>query len=251
MSAPDAAKVIKRLERRLQEILAANPEAADDAIYEELQEYVRGKLGLTCSLCEPASNPKSWAVGPPYLVVDCEQYRCTQLSSPPPSPLTPQRSHNSPFPRASGHPSYLASKYSHYPIPKDSIVVDLTFKERWRMLRTTREYDEILQRTPQRCISTFYVLMRRLSLIAEGVKKAFESSKMYLPPWRTVSSMTNLYWYRDPLLVQKAPSAAAPADEEPEDFPASAVLSPMHFPCKQSSPATKTPPQQAVSIAAP
>eukprot|EP01064_Diplonema_japonicum_P015690 TRINITY_DN2346_c0_g1_i1.p1 TRINITY_DN2346_c0_g1~~TRINITY_DN2346_c0_g1_i1.p1 ORF type:complete len:193 (+),score=44.82 TRINITY_DN2346_c0_g1_i1:68-646(+) len=129
----------------------------------------------TVSVHKPAANNKSWTTdGPPFMVAT---------------------------PLAGSDKPAIESKYSTSTISPSCLVVDLFFKDRWRLLRSTREYDLMIEDLEDVFIGTFASLTRRVSALADALKKVFDTREMDLPPWRTTASMSHIYWFRDAALV--------------------------------------------------
>eukprot|EP01062_Namystynia_karyoxenos_P012446 TRINITY_DN14476_c0_g1_i1.p1 TRINITY_DN14476_c0_g1~~TRINITY_DN14476_c0_g1_i1.p1 ORF type:complete len:191 (+),score=44.02 TRINITY_DN14476_c0_g1_i1:165-737(+) len=138
------------------------PPGATCAQRYEIVAATLGGVGIECYLREPRPSNQTWITGgPPFLVI-------------------------------SGDDAARSSQ-SQEINPHTDIVVDLYFRDRWTLGRSTDTYDKLLQRSPAAFVGTVPQLWALLKELAREIKQVFDEHCMELPPWRTCRGMRLAY----------------------------------------------------------
>eukprot|EP01062_Namystynia_karyoxenos_P027436 TRINITY_DN21054_c0_g1_i1.p3 TRINITY_DN21054_c0_g1~~TRINITY_DN21054_c0_g1_i1.p3 ORF type:complete len:208 (+),score=34.25 TRINITY_DN21054_c0_g1_i1:86-709(+) len=147
------------------------PTAPCGARYEAVAAALRSPNGggFDCALHEPRASNQTWITGgPPYLVVPLDD------DYPPGQAIS-----------------------GHYEDPDPHVIVDLCFRERWTLARSTAAYDKLLRRSPAAFVGTTAQLWAILRELAREIRMVFDEHAMEVPPWRTPRGMRLVYWCRD------------------------------------------------------
>eukprot|EP01062_Namystynia_karyoxenos_P027382 TRINITY_DN21019_c0_g1_i2.p1 TRINITY_DN21019_c0_g1~~TRINITY_DN21019_c0_g1_i2.p1 ORF type:complete len:242 (+),score=82.15 TRINITY_DN21019_c0_g1_i2:96-821(+) len=134
---------------------------------------------VVCTLHHAVPSQRSWCtLGDPYLVVHTAS--------------------------ESGRESLLRTEGSGFCIRSHVTVIDLCFKDRYQIARSTPEYADFHSRLPSVFVGTYEQLATALTVVADQMLQSFSKAGIdTIPPWRTLRAMRLSYWYRDTAVVRE------------------------------------------------
>eukprot|EP01062_Namystynia_karyoxenos_P027381 TRINITY_DN21019_c0_g1_i1.p2 TRINITY_DN21019_c0_g1~~TRINITY_DN21019_c0_g1_i1.p2 ORF type:complete len:232 (+),score=75.02 TRINITY_DN21019_c0_g1_i1:92-787(+) len=133
---------------------------------------------VVCTLHHAVPSQRSWCtLGDPYLVVHTVS--------------------------ANGVESPVVADGANWPIRRHITVIDLCFRERFQLARSSADYREFLAELPEVFIGDFGQLVETVERVGHEMRESYRELRDDVPPWRTARALRLSYWYKDPSYVQE------------------------------------------------
>lgn len=79
---------------------------------------------------------------------------------------------------------YLQNMFLQVYHSKETFFIDVNFREKFIIVRPTKQYTYILQRIPKVFVGKIEDLICIVNFVADQMKKSFKENNLELPPWR-------------------------------------------------------------------